>query len=75
MVYYNIPDAYTSRKLGIYDSVFFSTYMTIPSQDTLAKQRPFTLYVCNTTGLELQTYIKDYCKSCTTCSRTKPVCH
>ena len=23
----------------------------------------------------LQTYIKDYCKSCTTCSRTKPVCH
>jgi len=23
----------------------------------------------------LPVYVKDYCKSCTTCSRTKPVCH
>ena len=23
----------------------------------------------------LQAYVKDYCNSCTTCSRTKPVCH
>src|SRR6266481_3356786 len=23
----------------------------------------------------LPTYVKNYCKSCTTCSRTKPVCH
>ena len=23
----------------------------------------------------LQAYVKDYCKSCTTCSRAKPVCH
>ena len=37
--------------MGTYDSVFFSTHTTIPSQDTLARQRPFTPYVCNTTGL------------------------
>ena len=36
--------------MGIYNSVFFSTHTTIPSQDTLARQRPFTPYVCNTTG-------------------------
>ena len=36
-VYYDILDAYTSQKPGIYDYVFFSTHMTIPSQDTLAK--------------------------------------
>ena len=37
-VYYDIPDAYTSQKLGIYNYVFFSTRMTIPLQDTLARR-------------------------------------
>ena len=54
MVYYDIPDAYMYQKMGIYDSVFFSTRTTIPSQDTLARRRPFTLYVCNTTGLDFK---------------------
>ena len=40
--------------MGIYDSVFFSTHMTIPLQDTLARQRPFTPYACNTTGLDFK---------------------
>ena len=53
-VYYDIPDTYTSQKLGFYDSVFSSTRTTIPSQDTLAKQRPFMLYVCNTTGQDFK---------------------
>ena len=37
MVYYDILEAYMSWKPGIYNYVFFSTRMTIPSQDTLAK--------------------------------------
>ena len=45
MVYYDIPDTYMSQKPGIYDYVFFSTHTTIPSQDTLAKHRPFTPYI------------------------------
>ena len=36
-VYYDILDTYTYWKTGIYNSVFFSTRMTIPSQDTLAR--------------------------------------
>ena len=54
MVYYDILDAYMYWKMGIYNSVFFSTHTTIPSQDTLAKQRPFTLYICNTTGQDFK---------------------
>ena len=53
-IYYDIPDAYTSQKQGIYNYVFFSTRTTIPSQDPLAKQRPFMPYVCNTTGLDFK---------------------
>ena len=40
--------------MGIYDSVFFSARTTIPLQDTLARQRPFTPYICNTTGLDFK---------------------
>ena len=54
MVYYDIPDAYMSWKLGIYNYMFFSTCMTIPLQDTLARQRPFMLYVCITTGQDFK---------------------
>ena len=43
-----------SQKLVIYNHVFFSTHMTIPLQDTLAKQRPFMPCVCNTTGWDFK---------------------
>ena len=54
MVYYDIPDAYMSQKPGIYNYVFFSTHTTIPLQDTLARRRPFTPYVCITTGQDFK---------------------
>ena len=43
-----------SQKPGTYDYVFFSTRTTIPSQDTLARRRPFTPYVCITTGRDFK---------------------
>ena len=54
MVYYDILDTYTSRKPGIYNYMFFSTCTTIPSQDTLARRRPFMPYVCITTGRDFK---------------------
>ena len=73
-VYYDIPDAYTSWKLGIYNYMFFSTCTTIPSQD-FGQTKTLHAVCMQYYWPGLQTYVKDYCKSCTTCSRTKPVCH
>ena len=77
MVYYDIPDAYMSRKPGIYDYMFFSTRMTIPSQDTLARQRPFTPYVCITTGRDFKPTSRITANRVppVTCSHAKPVRH
>ena len=44
MVYYDIPDAYTSWKLGIYDYMFFSTCTTIPLQESGHFGQTKTLY-------------------------------
>ena len=68
-VYYDIPDAYTSRKPGTYNYVFFSTRTTIPSQDTLARRRPFTPCVCNTTGRDF----KPMSKTTAICAPPVPV--
>ena len=62
--------------MGIYNSVFFSMCTTIPHRTLWPDKDPS----CCTYAIQyywpgLQTYITDYCKSCTTCSHTKPVCH
>jgi len=51
--------------------VFFNTHTITPLQDISVRRRLFTKSAYTTTGLDSRAMSKDYCKSCTTCSRAK----
>ena len=75
-VYYDIPDAYTSRKPGIYDYVHVLQYLhNHPITGHFAQMKTPHAVHRQYYWPGLQSYVKDYCKSCTTCSHAKPVCH
>jgi len=74
MVYYATSDASMFRTPAISDYVFFSTRTTTPCRSFRSDEDPHQVRMqYYWSGLPV--YVKDYCKSCTTCSRTKPVCH
>src|SRR5882724_6993084 len=74
MVYCATLVRFMSQTLRTFSFMFSNIHMITPLQDISVKQRHSTKSG-NITRPGLPIYVKDYCRSCTICSCTKPMHH